>query len=127
MCKSIERVLKYLNESPIKSDKNLSPTSRLIDFKNKRYESKRELAKKIVPDRSFERLLVYSNKPKLSLETSLKKLKSITRNSDKKKYKTTNSLLEQSLAKELLPALEETLEGMYEYYITIGKQFLMNL
>jgi HEPN domain-containing protein len=86
----------------------VSPTSRLIDFRRKRFEDKKALARKITLERSFERLLVYSNRPRLKLETSLRKLEYISRQYNNKKNKRIEDQVEKSLAKELLPALEET-------------------
>ena len=102
----------YATAIPTKPIRKVSPTSRLINFRKKRYESKKDLARKIIPDRSFERLLIYSNSPKLNLETSLKKLKFIQGNQSGRKSKRIEDKLENSLAKELLPALEETVDQM---------------
>jgi len=93
----------------------VSPTSKLIDFRKKRFEDKMALARKITPERSFERLLVYSNKPKFKLETSLRKLEYMSKQSNDKKNIRVEDQVEKSLAKELLPALEETAEWMYYY------------
>eukprot|EP00826_Nyctotherus_ovalis_P003455 TRINITY_DN10704_c0_g1_i1.p1 TRINITY_DN10704_c0_g1~~TRINITY_DN10704_c0_g1_i1.p1 ORF type:complete len:150 (+),score=55.22 TRINITY_DN10704_c0_g1_i1:445-894(+) len=144
---------------------------KLIDFQKKRYKNKVETARKLTPQRSFERLLVYSNKPKFNLETSLKRLdmiknqgiervnarcrnrskdKSFSRENanrsknfieknkedirgankrsngntnNKKYYKKTvrkeriEDQVETELAKELLPALEETMAKMYSLHV----------
>lgn len=151
-------------ESP---QKRVAPTMKLIDFQKRRYKNKVETARKATPQRSFERLLVYSNKPKFNLETSLKRLdmiknegiervnakcrnkskdKSFSRENanksknfveknkedirgaskrsngnivNKKYHKKTirkqriEDQVEAELAKELLPALEETMGKMY--------------
>lgn len=85
----------------------------MIDFRKRRFETKKALVRKVTPRRNFERLLVYSNRPKLRLETSLKRLETVKRNCSGKKAKRAEDEMERSLARELLPALRETVEWMY--------------
>lgn len=156
---SIHKAVEGTYESPQKKQR-IAPTMKLIDFQKKRYKNKVETARKLTPQRSFERLLVYSNKPKLNLETSLRRLEMIktdgiekcnekTKSCSRKKESVNKSKnfieknkedakgtnkrpieskkyhkkplkkvsrledqIEESLARELLPALEETVAKM---------------
>eukprot|EP00826_Nyctotherus_ovalis_P024896 TRINITY_DN1920_c0_g1_i19.p1 TRINITY_DN1920_c0_g1~~TRINITY_DN1920_c0_g1_i19.p1 ORF type:complete len:148 (+),score=16.52 TRINITY_DN1920_c0_g1_i19:926-1369(+) len=110
MSKDFIDMLETHSKSP---SKKVSPTSRLIDFRKRRYEDKRATARKITPERSFERLLVYSRRPEFRLETSLRRLERISKECNGKKSKNVEAQVEKSLARELLPALEETVEWMY--------------
>jgi len=68
---------KVQNCESLQKKETIAPTIKLINFQKKRFKDKVETARKLTPQRSFERLLVYSNKPKFSLETSLKRLEMI--------------------------------------------------
>ena len=98
-----------LSDNPIKVTKQkLPPTMKLIDFQKKRFKNKTELAKKLTPQRSFERLLVYCNKPKFNLETSLKQLEKINNEESQ------SNVRKRSLSGKRKSSKKETLENQVE-------------
>ena len=95
------------------SDK-LSPTGRLIDFCNKRAEVKTELARRLSPQKSFEKVLVYSNNPKFNFETSMKNLEEVKEHGIEHIPGETEveEQARMKLAGEFLPVLQEKVERM---------------
>jgi len=88
-----------------------SPTGRLIDFRKRRSATKKVLARRLTPQRSFERLIVYSNNPPINFETSIKKLEEVKDKEVRRKGDIMEQL-EKDLASDLLPILHEKVEQM---------------
>ncbi len=96
-----------------------SPTKKLIKFQNKRLSEKQEIARWASPHGGFDRMLVYSNRPKVNFETCLGRLEAIEGAEEasgvgeiERDYGNTKESIEKSLAAELLPILKEKMLKM---------------
>lgn len=90
-----------------------SPTGRLIDFRNKRSASKTKLARKSTPQKSFERIIAYSNNPKAHFETSLQQLEEVKdKGSQRDEKHQIEGQMEEWLADDFLPVIHEKIERM---------------
>ncbi len=92
-----------------------SPTRKLINFQEKRLSDKKEIARRLSPHKSFEKVFVYSNNPKISFETCMKSLENAKYGggNEQLQKEEVKAKIEKSLAEELLPVLKEKMAKMY--------------
>eukprot|EP00826_Nyctotherus_ovalis_P042192 TRINITY_DN4313_c0_g1_i10.p2 TRINITY_DN4313_c0_g1~~TRINITY_DN4313_c0_g1_i10.p2 ORF type:complete len:117 (-),score=34.52 TRINITY_DN4313_c0_g1_i10:247-597(-) len=115
LVKEFAQSMRHHSQNPEKDISiKASPTGRLIDFRKRRSATKKVLAQRLTPQRSFERLIVYSNNPKVNFETSMKKLEEVKDREIRRKEGNDYVIkqMEKDLANDLLPILHEKVEGM---------------
>ncbi len=90
-----------------------SPTKRLIRFQNKRVSDMQERARRVTPQRNPGKVFVYSNRPKMTFETTLERLTAIEDQNEamgKRMERTQGDIkeeIERSVAAELVPEMKE--------------------